>query len=136
MTSQELPLDHPERLLRFRGHGRLWEDQIERRSKVIERIRYEKGRWVWQGQAKSAKGQKYPQLSLGVGKGMRYLANARHVVFYLANGWVDPKAQQYRARDGDPMNVHPQNLVPVPPITRARNGSSLWGLKQLRQYFG
>ena len=136
MTTIELPLDHPEYLLRFRGNGRLWESQIEQRQKVIDRISYEDGRWVWTGQAKSAKGQKYPQLSLGVGKGMRYLANARHVVFYLANGWVDSKAQQYRARDGDPMNVHPQNLVPVPPIRRTRAESSMWGVTELREFFG
>ena len=135
MTS-ELPIDHPERLLKFRGKGRLWENQIDRRAKVIERIECEDGRWMWQGQAKTARGQKYPQLSLGVGKGIRYLANARHVVFYLANGWVDPKAQQYRSRDGDAMNVHPLNLVPVPPIRKARENSSLWGLKELRAYFG
>ena len=133
---ENLPVDHPERLLRFRGNGRLWEKQIEQRQKVIDRISYEDGRWVWTGQAKSAKGQKYPQLSLGVGKGMQYLANARHIVFYLANGWVDPKAQQYRARDGDPMNVHPANLVPVPPIGRARAESSMWSVRQLRDYFG
>ncbi len=133
----QLPNDHPERLLKFRGNGRLWEDQVIRRARVIERIRYEDdGRWVWQGQAKTARGRKYPQLSLGVGKGMRYLANARHVVFYLANGWVDSKAQQYRSRDGDPMNVHPQNLVPVPPIAKARSNSSLWSLKELREFFG
>ena len=133
----QLPIDHPERLLKFRGNGRLWEDQITRRARVIERIQYEDdGRWIWQGQAKTARGQKYPQLSLGVGKGMRYLANARHVVFYLANGWVDSKTQQYRSRDGDPMNVHPLNLVPVPPITRTRASSSMWNLKQLRNYFG
>ncbi|MBC8453124.1 MAG: hypothetical protein H8D69_01485 [Chloroflexi bacterium] len=132
----EFPHDHPERLLKFRGSGRLWEKQIEQRQKVIDRIRDVEGRGIWTGQAKSAKGQKYPQLSLGVGKGMRYLANARHIVFYLANGWVDSKAQQYRVRDGDPMNVHPQNLVPVPPIGRTRASSSLWGVKELRQYFG
>ena len=104
---------------------------------MIDRIRYdEDGKWIWQGQAKTAKGQKYPQLSLGVGKGMRYLANARHVVFYLANGWVDTKAQQYRSRDGDPMNVHPLNLVPVPPIAITRSSSSLWNLKELRDFFG
>jgi len=136
MTTTELPIDHPERLLRFRGNGRLWENQIEQRQKVIDRIQYEDGRWLWTGQAKSAKGQKYPQLSLGVGKGMRYLANARHIVFYLANGWVDSKAQQYKVRDGDPMNVHPQNLVPVPPIVRTRADSSLWGVKELQEFFG
>ena len=133
----ELPLDHPERLLKFRGNGRLWEEQVERRSKVIDRIEFdENGDWNWTGQAKTARGQKYPQLSLGVGKGMRYLANARHVVFYLANGWVDSKAQQYRSRDGNPMNVHPENLIPVPPIGKTRENSSLWGLKELREYFG
>ncbi|MDA0597013.1 MAG: hypothetical protein O2921_08075 [Chloroflexi bacterium] len=103
---------------------------------MIDRISYENGRWIWTGQAKSAKGQKYPQLSLGVGKGMRYLANARHVVFYLANGWVDAKAQQYRARDSDPMNVHPQNIVPVPPIKWTRAESSLWGVTDLREFLG
>lgn len=133
----QFPQDHPERLLRFRGNGRLWEKQVEQRQKVIDRIRYdEDGKWIWQGQAKTAKGQKYPQLSLGVGKGMRYLANARHVVFYLANGWVDTKAQQYRSRDGDPMNVHPLNLVPVPPIAITRSSSPLWNLKELRDFFG
>jgi hypothetical protein len=133
----QFPQDHPERLLRFRGNGRLWEKQVEQRQKVIDRIRYdEDGKWIWQGQAKTAKGQKYPQLSLGVGKGMRYLANARHVVFYLANGWVDTKAQQYRSRDGDPMIVHPLNLVPAPPIAITRSSSSLWNLKELRDFFG
>jgi hypothetical protein len=132
----ELPLDHPARLLKFRGNGRLWEHQIARRQKVIDRILYEDGRWMWVGQAKSSKGQKYPQLSLGVGKGMRYLANARHIVFYLANGWVDSKAQQYRVRDDDPMNVHPLNLIPTPPIARTRSNSSLWGVRELREFFG
>lgn len=131
-----LPVDHPERLLRFRGSGRLWESQIELRQKVIDRIDYQDGRWIWTGQAKSAKGQKYPQLSIGLGAGVRYLANARHVVFYLAHGWVDSKAQQYRVRDGDPLNVHPENLVPVPPITTSRKSSSLWGVKELRKHFG
>jgi len=133
----QLPIDHPKRLLRFRGNGRLWENQVERREKVISRIRHEKdGRWVWLGQAKTARGKKYPQLSLGIGKGMRYLANARHIVFHLANGWVDPRAQQYRSRDGDPMNVPPQNLVPVPPINKTRASSLLWTLKQLREFYG
>ena len=133
----QLPIDHPKRLLRFRGNGRLWENQVERREKVISRIRHEEdGRWVWLGQAKTARGKKYPQLSLGIGKGMHYLANARHIVFYLANGWVDPRAQQYRSRDGDPMNVHPQNLVPVPPINKTRASSLLWTLKQLREFYG
>ena len=133
----QLPIDHPERLLSFRGNGRLWEKQIDQRDKVISRIRYEdEGRWIWTGQSKTARGQRYPQLSLGVGGGMRYLANARHVVFYLANGWIDSKAQQYRSRDGDAMNVHPLNLIPVPPIAKSRTSSSLWSLKQLREYFG
>lgn len=133
----QLPIDHPKRLLRFRGNGRLWENQVERREKVISRIRHEEdGRWVWLGQVKTARGKKYPQLSLGIGKGMRYLANARHIVFYLANGWVDPRAQQYRSRDGDPMNVHLQNLVPVPPINKTRASSLLWTLKQLREFYG
>jgi hypothetical protein len=29
----QLPIDHPKRLLRFRGNGRLWENQVERREK-------------------------------------------------------------------------------------------------------
>lgn len=133
----ELPIDHPERLLRFRGNGRLWENQIERRNKVIDRIRFDSsGDWIWTGQSKKARGNRYPQMSLGVGRGLNYLANARHVVYYLANGWVDPKVQQYRTRDGNPMNVHPHNLVPVPPLVSSRGTNSLWGLKQLREYFG
>lgn len=133
---ENLPHDHPLRLLKFRGNARLWEDQIQRRQKVIDRISYEVGKWVWTGQAKSARGSKYPQFSVSLGNGMQYLANARHIVFYLANGWVDPETQMYKVRDGDPLNVHPQNIVPSSPKKTARRTNNLWGLEELRKFFG
>ena len=137
MTSQDsLPQDHPSRLLKFRGNARLWEEQIVRRQKVIDRIKYVDGKWMWTGQAKSARGGKYPQFSISMGHGMQYLANARHVVFYLANGWVDPETQMYLAKDGDPLNVHPQNIVPSPPKVTAREKNNLWSVDRLRTYFG
>jgi len=63
---------------------------------------------------------------------MRYLSNARHVVFYLANGWVDSKVHQYRTRDGDPMNAHSQTFgtpsIPrtTPSISMRSIGFRIW----------
>ncbi len=68
--------------------------------------------------------------------GATQLLNARHVIFYLATGWVHVDVQQYRSKDGDPGNVHPDNLVPLPPMRSARGRNNLWDTDRLRSYFG
>ena len=137
LTETDLPEDHPGRLMKHRGTTRLSEIQVERRRKVIDRIEYRSGgNWLWTGRSKKARGQRYPQLTLTVDPGLTYLANARHVVFYLVHGWVHDRVQRYRVVDGEPMNVHPYNLIPTPPVSRTRGSRSLWKLKQLRNYFG
>jgi hypothetical protein len=129
--------DHPASRLRHRGSVPLTGEQLERRRKAHDRIEYAgPGVWRWTGQAKTARGSKYPQIALSLGGGVTHLANARHIVFYLATGWVHPRVQQYRAKDGDPMNVHPDNLLPVPPLATARSANNFWSLRKLREYFG
>ena len=54
----------------------------------------------------------------------------------MANGWVPDEVQQYRAHDGNPLNIHPDNLMPLPVIERKRKASRLPGTQQLRTYFG
>ncbi len=140
MTSnrtREISLTPIERRLRHRGSGNLTELQISRRRKVIDRLEVVDERtWRWTGQAKTARGRRYPQIALTLGGGATQLLNARHVVFYLATGWVHEAVQQYRSRDGDPMNVHPDNLAPTPPISSARANNNLWDTDRLRDYFG
>lgn len=129
--------DLPASRLRHRGGVPLSKEQMERRRKVHDRIDYvAPGVWIWTGQAKTARGSKYPQIALSLGGGAMHLANARHVIFYLATGWMHSRVQQYRARDGNPLNVHPDNLVPVPPLETTRKTNNFWGLRRLREYFG
>ena len=94
------------------------------------------GNWLWTGQAKSARGRRYPQVLHTLGSGMTQLLNARHVVFYLATGWVPEGVQQYRSRDGYPMNVHPDNLVPLLPLVTIRSNNNFWDTDRLRKYYG
>lgn len=140
MTSRHrsTPQGHsPELRLRHRGTNSLSDVQVERRSKVIARISAQgDGVWKWTGQAKIAKGQKYPQIVHTLGNGLSQLVNARHVVFYLATGWVHEGVQQYRTRDGDPLNVHPDNLVPTPALERARSNNYFWDTERLKDYYG
>ncbi len=129
--------DEPERRLRHRGANQLTELELARRHKVIKRIEFvDAETWIWKGQAKTARGRRYPQILHTMGGGLTQLLNARHVVFYLATGWVHEDAQQYRSRDGNPMNVHPDNLVPVPPLTTPRVNNNFWGTERLRDYYG
>jgi hypothetical protein len=112
-------------------------EQVARRQKVHDRIAYERpGVWRWTGQAKTARGAKYPQLVHSLGGGVTQLVNARHVIFYLATGWAPDDVQQYRAKDGDPLNVHPANLIPMPPVTRPRATNNFWDTARLRKYYG
>lgn len=123
--------------LRFRDQGNLSDVQRERRQKVLDRIRVElPGVWRWTGQAKTARGMRYPQFMLHLPGGRRQLINARHLVFYLANGWVHGEVQQYRARDRDPLNVNPDNLKPVPVLERKRRVSRIMSTAELREHFG
>lgn len=127
----------PELRLRHRNLNQLTNGQKRRRNKVLERIEVVgEGKWLWTGQAKSARGNKYPQIVHTLGRGVTQLVNARHVVFYLATGWVHKEVQQYRARDGNPLNVHPDNLVPVPPLQTPRGNNNFWDTERLRQYYG
>lgn len=129
--------DEPEYRLRHRGSIPLSELEISRRQKVIDRVEFVgASTWLWKGQAKTARGRRYPQVLHTLGGGMTQLLNARHVVFYLATGWVHEGVQQYRSRDGDPMNVHPDNLVPVPPLTTSRANNNFWDTDRLREYYG
>ncbi len=129
--------DSPERRLRHRGSEKLTEEQLSRRQKVFDRIEVVgPDRWAWVGQAKSARGKRYPQFLLTLGGGTTQLVNARHVLFYLATGWVHEGVQQYRSRDRDPMNVHPDNIVPVPPLETARRNNNFWDSERLKSYFG
>ncbi len=129
--------DRPELRLRQRDQNRLTDQQLTRRQRVIDRIEVSgPGQWHWTGQAKTARGQRYPQILLTLSGGLSQLLNARHVVFYLATGWVPEDVQQYRTRDGDPLNIHPDNLVPVPPLERPRANNNFWDTTRLREYFG
>ena len=133
----DISASHPLRRLRHRGSKKLTEAQVARRQKVYDRIEYARpGVWLWTGQAKTARGAKYPQIVHSLGGGVTQLVNARHVIFYLATGWVPGDVQQYRAKDGDPLNVHPANLVPMPPVRRARPTNNFWDTERLREYYG
>ena len=123
--------------LRHRGSNLLTELQNDRRQKVLARISVEHpGLWRWTGQAKSARGRRYPQIVHTPNVGEKQVVSARHAIFYLANGWVHDAVQQYRVRDGDPMNVHPDNLVPVPPLLVKRRNNHFWDTDRLRNYYG
>ena len=127
----------PELRLRYRGQTALTEEQVARRQKVLDRIvPVSEGVWHWTGQAKTARGRRYPQFMLTLPGGMTLLQNARHIVFYLAIGWVSENVQQYRAKDGDPLNVHPDNLVPLPPLAAKRASNNLLSTEKLQELFG
>lgn len=127
----------PEYRLRHRGSSILTELEVNRRKKVIDRIEVAStGVWTWTGQAKTARGRRYPQVLLTLGGGVTQLLNARHVIYYLATGWVHEGVQQYRSRDGDPMNVHPDNLVPVPALVSSRSNNNFWDTERLKDYYG
>lgn len=129
--------DRPEQRLRHRGQNSLGELELARRQKVFDRIEVAGvGIWIWTGQAKTARGRRYPQVLHTLGGGATQLLNARHVVFYLATGWVHEGVQQYRSRDGDSMNVHPDNLVPVPALATPRANNHFWDTERLRAYYG
>ncbi|MDA1297831.1 MAG: hypothetical protein O3B04_07525 [Chloroflexi bacterium] len=136
-TTTVLPTDRPELRLRHRGSRKLTELQVARRQKVLDRIEVTgQGRWRWTGQAKTARGQRYPQVLHSLPGGATQLLNARHVIFYLATGWVAADVQQYRTRDGDSLNIHPDNLVPTPPLNSRRKTNRFWDTRQLRAYYG
>ena len=110
---------------------------MRRRQKVFDRISVvADGVWRWTGQAKTARGKRYPQFMLQLEGGSAQLLNARHVIFYLATGWVHEGVQQYRSKDGDTENVHPENLLPMPPLQAARKRNNLWDTVRMREHFG
>jgi hypothetical protein len=132
-----LPADHPVRRLAYRGPRNLSDAQLTHRQKILDRIEYvARGQWRWTGQSKTARGGRYPQVAHSLGGGLTQLLNARHVVFYMATGWVHDDVQQYRCRDGDPLNVHPDNIVPLPPVRSARSRNNFWDRDRLREYYG
>jgi hypothetical protein len=139
-TSYAVPFsasDLPALRLRFRESSKLSEAQHQRRQKVLDRIKVEDaGVWRWTGQTKIARGLRYPQFMMYLPDRQRYLLNARHLVFYMATGWVSDDVQQYRTNDGDPLNIHPENLVPVPVLKRKRSADRFMTTEQLRDYFG
>ena len=133
----ELTSDRPELRLRYRGSTALTEEQTAHRQKVLDRIEVSgPGTWRWTGQAKTARGNRYPQVMHSLPGGATQLLNARHVIFYLATGWVSQEVQQYRTRDGDPLNVHPDNIVPTPALSRSRSRNNFWDTERLREYYG
>ncbi len=137
MTSTKAPDGHPARLLHPRSGRTMTADQLKHRQSVLDRIdRVDEDTWIWTGQAKSAKGQKYPQIAHSLGDGATQLVNARHVVYYLSSEWVPRNVQRYRAMDGNPLNVHPNNLAPMPPVVRARQVNRFWDTTRLRKYYG
>ncbi len=129
--------DNPRLRLRHRDGRNLSELQLSRRKKVLDRIEESsQGVWRWTGQSKIARGQRYPQIVHTLGNGMTQLLNARHVIFYLATGWVPEGVQQYRTRDGDAQNVHPDNLVPTMPMVSVRKNNNFWDTEKLKDYYG
>lgn len=129
--------EEPEYRLRHRGPSRLTELELSRRRKLIDRIEVADAHiWIWNGQSKTARGRRYPQILHTLGGGLTQLLNARHVVYYLATGWVHEGVQQYRSRDDNPMNVHPDNLVPVPPLVTTRTNNNFWDTDRLKSYYG
>ena len=54
----------------------------------------------------------------------------------VSSEWVPRNVQRYRAMDGNPLNVHPNNLAPMPPVVRARQVNRFWDTARLRKYYG